>query len=109
MVTSMVAESQVARLQGMDVLVGKEIMVLVKDGVKVGVEVEVNWEVTITVGVDIKLTLVNSDDTVCAAWVKIKFGISVSCTPLLGKLHPTWSITRLNIIRNGKFFIFSPI
>jgi hypothetical protein len=84
MVTSMVASSQVAKLQGIGVLVGVYIGVLVG----IGVLVDVGALVTAAVGEARFATRVSSAMTVCAAWVNTaSVGIEVAGLMEPGKEH----------------------
>jgi hypothetical protein len=102
MVTSMVAGSQVARLQGMGVFVAEGTGVLVGLGVNVSVGI-------FEVGVASRPMRVNSAATVWAAWVNTASGasgVAVPVIPLLGRLHAATSSVS-NIEATSDFFIGS--
>jgi hypothetical protein len=108
----MLSGFQVARLQGLGVLVGVFTGVLVGIGVKVavGVKVFVGTKGMVAVGDASNATRVNSAATVCAACVKIASGASgVFILPLKlkGRLHAAAS--NPGNTRAIRFFFIRPL
>jgi Ser/Thr protein kinase RdoA (MazF antagonist) len=102
MVTSMVAGSQVARLQGMGVFVAEGTGVLVGLGVNVVVGI-------FDVGEASRAMRVNSAATVWAAWVNTASGASRVAVPallLLGRLHAATSSVSKPETRSDFFIRF---